>query len=691
MTDLIGKRLGQYQILEEIGRGGMAVVYKAYQPSLDRYVAVKVLLPQLSQDPELLQRFNREARSAAMLQHPSIIRVYDVGQEKGVHYLVMDYLSGPSLAVRLKREGALDSHVALAILQDVGDALDQAHAQGVIHRDVKPSNILFSADGRAILSDFGIAKPLADSRLTQTGTTVGTPAYMSPEQVEGRTVDGRSDLYSLGIVLYEMLTGQVPFQADTPVAVLYKQVHQGPSAPSQLNPAISAQVDRIILRALQKDPKRRYASAGEMLRDFAKAANAEPAGAGIHRAARPGEKPTEQPAPRRTPTPAKPATPPPQRSTSNSAVLMGAIAGLAIIAVIVGLVIRPSDGNPTRTPTQIGTPTRTLHTISTGALPPTGGPTPSRTTAPTPTGTRKITATPLPSPTRTRSATPTPSPSPSPTPLPHPVATPYVRVASSPDRLNVRSGPGEEYDILTKAYDGQVLPLMGRDDAGEWLKVRASDGTEGWVASKWTQASVSVSSLPVLPRPPTPVNPRIDPRFRSDEMTIARGGCTTLRWDVDNVQAIYLDGRGVAGHGTQEVCPSSTQTYTLVVLQRDGQRVSWPLTITVSGEIETFELMYRGCLPHNLTAVGQVKGQVFDRNGNIISNAYVEIKVNGQSGLVPPGRSNEQGWYEWNLTPGQVARFVRLTVNGREVTFTRVGFEVKAISGCYQRVDFRQR
>jgi hypothetical protein len=256
----------------------------------------------------------------------------------------------------------------------------------------------------------------------------------------------------------------------------------------------------------------------------------------------------------------------------------------------------------------------------------------------------------------------------------------------------VRQGPGTNYDIITQLHDGDPLTLLGRNSTAEWLKVRLRDNTEGWVAAEFVAADVSLSRLAIVAAPPTPDRPAVDPRFRADRTTIAAGECTTLRWDADSIQAIYLDNQGVAGHGTRVVCPGNTQSYTLLVVQRDGRRVSWPLKITVSGTAATAEFVidYRGCIGHQ-QRLGQVKGQVFDRNGNVIVNAYVEITVSGQSGVVPPGRTNEAGWYEWNLSPGQIARFVRLTVGGRIVPFAPSNFEVTATSGCYQRVDFRQR
>jgi serine/threonine protein kinase len=220
---LVGQTLGQYRLMERIGRGGMATVYKAYQPSLDRYVAVKVLPTYLAQDPDFAARFRREARAIARLNHPHILPVHDFGQEGELSYIVMRYVEGGTLKKMLGRPLALDRVVD--ILAQVGDALDYAHQQGVIHRDVKPANVLMDQGRWAFLSDFGLAKMAAASvQLTKTGVGLGTPAYMSPEQAQGKPVDAQSDIYSLGIMLFEMLTGQVPFDADTPLAVLIKHL-----------------------------------------------------------------------------------------------------------------------------------------------------------------------------------------------------------------------------------------------------------------------------------------------------------------------------------------------------------------------------------------------------------------------------------------------------------------------------------
>ena len=267
MADLIGQQLGQYQIVEQIGLGGMATVYKAYQASMDRYVAIKVLPRQLAEDPTFIGRFEQEAHTIAKLEHKHILPVYDFGAQDGYTYLVMRYV-GTGTLKDLTAQGPLSLAEAVELFSQIADALHYAHEHGVVHRDVKTSNVLIGEGWQCYLTDFGIAK-LAEgaAHFTGTGTIVGTPAYMSPEQCSGLPVDARSDIYSLGIVLYEMLTGAVPFEAETPLAVVLKQVQEALPSPRNLNPAIPEAVEKVMFRALAKEPDHRYQSA----QDFADA------------------------------------------------------------------------------------------------------------------------------------------------------------------------------------------------------------------------------------------------------------------------------------------------------------------------------------------------------------------------------------------------------------------------------------
>lgn len=264
MSDLVGRRVGPYEVREQIGQGGMATVYRGYQTSLNRYVAIKILATWMAQDSQFVQRFRQEALAAGGLRHPNILSILDAGTFEGQHYIVMDYAPGGTLSDRL-RMGPMAPDQAADLVAQIADALDHAHRRGIVHRDIKPSNILLDEDGRPLLADFGIAQAMGTGpRLTQSGASIGTPEYMSPEQSQGERVDGRSDIYSLGIVLYQMLTGRVPFQATTPVATLFQVVHQPPPPPRLLNPNIPPYLESIILRALAKQPEQRFATAKEM-------------------------------------------------------------------------------------------------------------------------------------------------------------------------------------------------------------------------------------------------------------------------------------------------------------------------------------------------------------------------------------------------------------------------------------------
>src|SRR5215207_762693 len=262
MTELDNIQLGQYKLIEAIGHGGMATVYKAYQESLDRYVAIKVLVS--NRDPQFAARFKREARAIAALQHHNILPIYDSGEQNGLLYFVMQYVdTGVTLHDMLGQPIAPTE--ALRLIGHVLNALEYAHTRGVIHRDIKPANILMPSPTWALLADFGIAKLLNDSQhLTLTGFIIGTAAYMAPEQAAGKPIDARTDLYSLGVVLYEMMTGHVPFNAETPMAMLTMHVYEPPPPPRVLNPDLSPLLEALLLRALEKDPNRRYQTATEM-------------------------------------------------------------------------------------------------------------------------------------------------------------------------------------------------------------------------------------------------------------------------------------------------------------------------------------------------------------------------------------------------------------------------------------------
>ena len=272
--NLIGKIIGnRYEILEEVGLGGMATVYKAKDHVLNRLVAVKVLKDEFTTDADFVKRFNTEAQSAASLSHPNIVSIYDVGheEENNLYYIVMELIQGKTLKEIINSEGTLSWKWAVNIAMQIASALELAHKKGIVHRDIKPHNIIITEDGIAKVTDFGIAKAVSNSTITAFGTTIGSVHYFSPEQAKGGFTDAKSDLYSLGVVMYEMLTGKVPFDADTPVSVALKHMQEEPKEPAEINPEIPSAVNQIVVKAMQKEPSARYQNATEMLHDLSTA------------------------------------------------------------------------------------------------------------------------------------------------------------------------------------------------------------------------------------------------------------------------------------------------------------------------------------------------------------------------------------------------------------------------------------
>ena len=268
--DLEGKILGnRYEIIEKIGNGGMATVYKSKDRVLNRYVAVKILRDEFTTDEEFIKRFRIEAQSAASLTHPNIVSIFDVGNEGSLYYIVMELIKGKTLKEIITEEnGPLPWKWSLNVVTQIASALETAHKNNIVHRDIKPHNIIITEDGIAKVTDFGIAKAVSNSTITAFGTTIGSVHYFSPEHARGGYTDAKSDLYSLGVVMYEMLTGRVPFDADTPVSVALKHMQEEPIEPKELNENIPQVVNDIIMKAMQKDVNLRYQSATEMLKDL---------------------------------------------------------------------------------------------------------------------------------------------------------------------------------------------------------------------------------------------------------------------------------------------------------------------------------------------------------------------------------------------------------------------------------------
>ncbi|MFC2030241.1 serine/threonine-protein kinase, partial [Chloroflexota bacterium] len=425
MLNLTGRTLGSYQILEEIGRGGMAQVYRAYQPSLNRNVAVKVLPPQLAIDRKFVDRFVREARAAASLRHPHIVIIHDVGEQDGLYYMVMEYLTGQTLRQLIRKEGSLPPARVTSIMDQLASALDYAHRNGFIHRDVKPSNIFVGEGDRVTLTDFGIAKAASEAQqLTREGTLMGTPEYMSPEQAEGRTVDYRSDLYALGVVLYHMLTGRVPFRRTTPAATLHAVIYEPPPPPRQIQPSVPVAVESVVLKSVAKSPGERY-QRGTDLAGALQAAYARKPQKGVAAPPPPPIAPVQR---------VVPATPPARRR-SPVVWIMAAIAVLLLL-VLGGLTLllagqedetasesATSGAIALVTQTEALAGTESVDGMTSTSMPVVGTETLAAETPSTPTDTPPPAATtPIPSASTVQPATATPKP-PTKTPKP-PTATP---------------------------------------------------------------------------------------------------------------------------------------------------------------------------------------------------------------------------------------------------------------------------
>jgi len=488
MDELIGKSFGPYKVLDKIGEGGMAVVYKAYQESLGRYAAIKVLRAELARDEEFVARFRREALAVAQLNHPNILHVYDAGVANGVYYMAMGFVDGGSLK-DLIGQGPVEPAYAASIAAQLADALDYAHKQGIVHRDVKPSNVLMTRDGRPMLTDFGIAKALYESAaLTRTGISIGTPEYMAPEQIQGQPVDGRTDIYALGIVLYEMVTGWAPFSTPTPVATLYKQVNEPPPPLHQVNVNVPDWLEGVVGKALAKRPEGRYQQAADLAAALrsrgaggSPLAATTPAVAAVTPAATEGKPATKGAASRQpepvvaasaptpppasvakpatgrkervaTPLPAVPAQAVPKQRGKAVPILIAAIALLVValaaggvylalggkgdkgsdVAGVITVVVMPGETAGTLLPTEVQSlPTPVIIVASSTPQPPnTPAPAATNTPEPTATSTQTPTATNTPAPTATN--TPKPAPTAKPTTAPTKKPAPTKPPASLP-------------------------------------------------------------------------------------------------------------------------------------------------------------------------------------------------------------------------------------------------------------------
>ena len=516
---------GRYRVGPKIGAGGMAVVYRGYDALLGRGVAIKVLRDQYAADPAFLARFEREAQAVAALTHPNIINIFDVGVDGGTHYFVMELVDGPNLKEVIQAHGPLPPDDAVGIMLQVLAGLGYAHARGLVHRDVKPQNILLPPDGTAKVTDFGIAKALSDATLTEAGIGLGTVHYISPEQARGEPATPASDLYSAGVTLYEALTGRLPFTADSAVGVAVRHVHDPPPPPARINPRLPAQLSSLTLHALEKDPAARFASAKEMaaaLRNW----RAWPVGSATRargRAAR------VVPAPTRVgPVPAAatvavpgghtgrvargvPAPPPPApRARRAASGCVTWLVGLLVLAGLVGVLLAgyrlsplgAMATTPTEPPVLAGLP-------PTVEPSPTLVPTPTEepTVAPSPTPAARVAtpATPV-RPTATATSIPVPptlpatATLPAPTAPPAPTATPTVALVTVPNFVGQTLGQSQE---AAEAVGLTVEQVEARNSntvrAGQVMLQNPEAGTP---VSPGRTITVVVSRGPVLARVP---------------------------------------------------------------------------------------------------------------------------------------------------------------------------------------------
>ena len=460
-SSLMESVAGRYHIQSEIGRGGMGTVYLGHDTVLDRQVAVKMLAPHLAWDREFVDRFMREARTAARLDHPNIVTIHDVGQLDSIPYLVMQYMPGETLESRLRRRGILPLHETLHILRSLAGALDCAHSHGVIHRDVKPANVILGPAGRVTLTDFGVARAAQESRLTNTGASVGTPQYISPEQLRGSEIDVRADQYSLGVVAYQMLTGHLPFEADNTPALMYQVVHEPPPPIARYRQDLPDSAQQVLNRALAKDPRDRYRTVTEFVGALEEALSH--AGSSL------------------------PVPPPamghgPDLRTAGEGVARNVRARIqrpgrhrrwvlpaaAVVLVVVVLsLLWPRGPEPAKTLDEA----YATQTAQIAQLVPTE---PRNRSTP---------------PTRAQVSTPTPIAK-NPT-VTVGQSTPAERKAqiAATEGVFLRSEPNEDYTKLGwLPYEEHVM-IVASDETGTWFRVRrlSDEGVEGWVSAKWVE------------------------------------------------------------------------------------------------------------------------------------------------------------------------------------------------------------
>lgn len=504
----------------------MAEVYRGYHKELDRYVAVKVLHAFLADDPEFKSRFEREAKNVAKLRHPNIVQVYDFDfdPEGESYYMVMELIEGATLKDRLtaiaERNEQVPMEEALRLVREAAGALAYAHSRGMIHRDVKPANLMLDHDSRVVLTDFGIAKIVTGAQFTASGGMVGTPAYMAPEQGLGEAGDERSDLYSLGVILYQLTTGHLPYDAETPLAIILKHLNAPVPSPRQSNPSLPDAIDRIVQKSMAKEPGDRYQTAAAMIDDLGRFERGEaidapqvapPSQAGVQDTVKiQKDQPESIPSPIKTTT-ARVSEQSPRRRVpwwGWMGILVGVIASLFLIGSASGMFsgLQGSTATPGSTesvsvvpsddPSAVTVPTTdavntAVPVVPTDTTEPIATSTPSLSPTPSVTYTPSVTLTP----TITRTSTP---------------ATP---IAQPPRNIVMRVGPGNSYAKITDIQARESLAIVGISGDSLWFKVVTSNGLRGWVAISAVESYGNLAGVPVSAPPTlTPTNtPTVTP------------------------------------------------------------------------------------------------------------------------------------------------------------------------------------
>ena len=651
MEDIVGKTLGQYRVVERLGKGGMAEVFRAFHPALNRYVAIKVMHPFVATEEGFLDRFRHEAQSVAALRHPNIVQVFDFGTEGSLYYMVMEFVEGPTLKKRIaeaRQEGdLLPLEEVGRIIDQVAQALDYAHRRGMIHRDVKPANILLSSEGEAVLADFGVARMLEGPRYTLTGI-MGTPDYMSPEQGLGQEVDARSDVYALGVVLYEMLVGEVPFKADTPLAVVLKHIQDPLPLPTRLRPELPEALERVVLKAMAKEPEGRYESAGEMAEALERA---------LEKATRPEAAAVSHPEAETAPL-TGPTIPVETARRPALWLRWAAGAGLVLTLVIAATLLGthflgtgpPSEPARTTQPPRTGVVDPTVAAIALPATTPspTATPTESPTFTPFPTATPTETPRATPSPTATPSKAPTSTPSPTATPTEEATATPSPTstaqpATAGPERIVFVSYRDDDAEIYAMNVDGSDVQRLTDHPGEDWHPCWSPDG----------QRIVFQS----VQEPGSPFNIAMMNRDGSDrhlvtnwDKTITGGGVGAQRpvWSPDG-QRIAFSFEGADLNATIYVVNDDGSDLKQLTYGRDpswasdGQRIAFESH--VEGALEIFTIRPDSSELTPITSTGD-------------TNMYATWSPDGQQIAYVRQAYNVSGIYALDLTTGRTRKLV---------------------------------